>query len=326
VEGGRATGTGVPTEVRSVVPAQPKGLGLTELLLRHLADIGGGRCELTEEVIAGEQDEDVRELLMGLRVLHDDLEVQRGHRQLVDAEREELLAESARAIHARDEFLSIGAHELRTPLTSLRLQVELTQRTATKLEPADPVRTELEGRLDVLRRQLTRMEVLVTELLDVARLNSGRMELHPEPLDVAEVAREVIARFGPEVEQQGLALSLHGPQVLTAHMDRLRLEAVLTNLISNAVRYGNGKPVQVELRERGSRVELLVIDQGLGITPEEQGRLFQPFSRLMSGRTMGGLGLGLWIVRNVVEAMGGGISLDSQRHRGSRFKISLPRD
>lgn len=305
--------------------AHPTGPGLTELLLRHLSEIGNGRFALTAEAIANEQDEDLRELLMGLRVLHEDLEVQRGQRQVVDAEREELLAESARAIHARDEFLSIGAHELRTPLTSLRLQVELTQRTAAKLDDAHPVRAELDGRLDILRRQITRIEVLVSELLDVARLNSGRMELHPEQLDVPEVAREVMARFGPEVEQRGLSLTLESPSALPACMDRLRLDALLTNLISNALRYGDGKPVQVEVRERGARVELVVIDQGLGITPEEQGRLFQPFSRLMSGRTMGGLGLGLWIVRNVVEAMGGGISLDSQRHRGSRFKVSLPR-
>ena len=203
--------------------------------------------------------------------------------------------------------------------------MELTSRTTEKLPPDSPVRVELAGRLESLRRQLARLELLVSQLLDVARLNAGRLELHPEDLDVADVAREVLERFEPELERRDVPLALTGEREIRAQVDRLRLEEVLTNLVSNALRYGRDQPVEVQLDADDTRVTISVRDRGLGICAEDQRRLFQPFAQLDSTRHSGGMGLGLWIVRNMVEAMGGRIALTSEVSVGSTFAVTLPR-
>lgn len=298
---------------------------LAALVILHLAEIGAGRCSLDDAAITREPDPVAREILMGLLVLHEDLLLEREQRRQASEEREILLRERTQAVQARDEFLSVGAHELRTPLTSLRLQVELTSRTTEKLPPDLPVRSELTGRLESLRRQLARLELLVSQLLDVSRLNAGRLELHPEDLDVADVAREVLERFQPELERRDVPLALTGKREVPARVDRLRLEEVLTNLVSNALRYGRDQPVEVQLDADDAEVTIAVRDRGLGIGPEDQTRLFQPFAQLDSTRHSGGMGLGLWIVRNMVEAMGGRIALTSEVSVGSTFAVTLPR-
>ena len=224
------------------------------------------------------------------------------------------------AIRARDEFLSIASHELRTPLTPLRLQLEALRRSVDKL--GDERMTE---RIDVALRQTHRLSKLVENLLDVSRIASGRMSLELEELDLAQVAREVAERFQEEAARAGCALELRLGEGARGVWDRSRVEQVATNLLSNAIKYGPGHPVVVEVQPDGDSVSLSVADQGIGVDPEDAGRIFQRFERAVSVRHYGGLGLGLYIARQIAEAHGGKISVTRREGGGSVFTVVLPR-
>lgn len=237
---------------------------------------------------------------------------------------QERLAEQAQAaVQVRDEFLGVAAHELRTPLTSLTLQLQLLRRTLARGAPPEPAK--LEHGVATAERQTARLSQLVDSLLDISRLTGGRLVLHPEALDLAEVVREVAQRFEAESLANGVALRVDAPEPVPGRWDRLRLEQVLTNLLSNALKYGRGAPVDVHVRregEGGARLE--VHDRGIGISPEDVGRIFGRFERAVSSRHYGGLGLGLFITRQLVEALGGHITVDSVPQQGSTFTVTLP--
>jgi PAS domain S-box-containing protein len=235
-----------------------------------------------------------------------------------------LYREAREAIRAREEFLSIASHELRTPITSLQLQVQgLLGTLARGPDGLSPER--LRRSLEVMDRQVKRQMHLVNDLLDVSRLDEGRLVLRPEPLDLATLAREVAERFEQELARTGSRLTLSAPAPISGQWDRLRLEQVMTNLISNAVKYGQGNPIEltVDAAEGGAR--LVVRDSGIGISPEHLERIFGRFERAVSERHYGGFGLGLWIARQIIEAMGGRISVSSQLGQGSTFRVELPR-
>jgi signal transduction histidine kinase len=233
-----------------------------------------------------------------------------------------LAAEAQAAVRLRDEFLGIAAHELRTPLTSLTLQLQLLHRQLGREEPLDARR--LARGVSTSERQTARLAKLVDSLLDVSRLTQGRLELQLEELDLAEVAREVARRFETEAQAHGVALSVDAPEPVRGRWDRLRLEQVLTNLLSNALKYGPGAPVQVRVRPEGSGARVEVQDWGIGIAPEDAPRIFERFERAVSSRHYGGLGLGLFITRQLVEALGGRIVVASAPQQGSTFTVMLP--
>jgi PAS domain S-box-containing protein len=225
------------------------------------------------------------------------------------------------AVRVRQDFLSVAGHELKTPLTSILLN-------ARSLEKAlDTPQTDrrLADRWQGLQRQIARLTGLVDRLLDVSRIGAGKLTLDLETLDLAAVARDVASRFpGTESGQ----ITIDAPDAIAGRWDRLRLEQVITNLLSNAVTYGEGRPITITARRgkiRGEiRAEILVRDQGIGIAPEALSRIFERFERAASGRNYGGLGLGLWIVRQLVEAMDGSIAVESTVGRGSTFTVHLP--
>lgn len=222
----------------------------------------------------------------------------------------------------KDDFLSMASHELRTPLTALRLQADLLGRALRRGGLADD---RSERPLAVMRAQIERLQALVGVLLDVSRLNAGRFTLERDRLDLAEVAREVVERLRPEAEGAGTELRLRGPGV-TGRWDRIRLEQVITNLVSNAIKYGGRRPVEVEVGARDGHALLVVRDHGIGIAPESRLRLFQRFERASNATAFPGLGLGLWIARRIAEAHGGDISVDSEIGAGSTFTLRIPRD
>jgi PAS domain S-box-containing protein len=232
-----------------------------------------------------------------------------------------LFHEARQAIRVRDEFLSIASHELKTPLTSLQLQVDLLQR-----EHAGKGRAGHEGppRLRRVKREVARMATLIDQLLDISRLTAGRLSLDWERVDLAELTREVVARWSDDMRRYGCSVSLAAPERLAGVWDRSRLEQVLTNLLSNAMKYGQGQPIDVLVRPDGGFARLEVRDRGIGVRPEDHRRIFERFERAASQRNYGGFGLGLWIVRRVVEAMGGSITLESQPGHGSTFIVRLP--
>jgi|GEM_PF-2118429 len=228
------------------------------------------------------------------------------------------------AIHSRDSFISVASHELKTPLTPLTLRVAALAREAEK-EPDDPFVQRVRSYTEVARRQLTRLDSLVSELLDVSRIVAGRFNLQPEDVDLVALIREVAERYESQAAQAGSTLKLGTPTALLCRADRLRLEQIVTNLLDNAIKYGGGQPVKVDLEEHQSEAVLKVSDQGIGIEPELQEKIFERFERAVSDRNYGGLGLGLYITKTVVNAMGGTIAVESLPGRGATFTVVLPR-
>ena len=244
--------------------------------------------------------------------------------QVTARQRAEALAEDLRkAVRSRDDFLSIAGHELKTPLAALQLQVQGLQRTLRRGGELDVPR--FVERLDKAVAHLGRLERLVDELLDVARIAAGRITFTFEDVDLAALATEVAERFADELARSGSQLSVDGDPHVVGRWDRLRVDQIVTNLVSNAVKYGSGKPIEVTVRMTGGWASIAVKDQGVGIAAEDQGRIFGRFERAVSGRSAGGLGLGLWITRRFVEALGGRVGFTSELGRGSTFLVELPR-
>jgi PAS domain S-box-containing protein len=219
------------------------------------------------------------------------------------------------AVRVRDDFLTVASHELNTPLTPLLTQVQLLRR---KL-PDSPENARM---LSLAERQVVRLAKLVTDLLDVSRISGGKMRFEPEVVDLAEVVREVVDRLP---ESARARVQLQGEATLMGEWDPLRIDQVVTNLVSNALKYGGTAPVQVSLRGEREQVVLVIADQGIGIAEEEQARIFQRFERAVPTRNYGGFGIGLWITRHVVEGSGGKITVQSALGKGSTFTVTLPR-
>jgi PAS domain S-box-containing protein len=241
------------------------------------------------------------------------------------AERERLLTELQEAVSLRDEFLSVASHELKTPLTPLTLRLQRFDKALAAV-PRSELTERMEHDMAVMHHQLRRLTDLVDELLDVSRIRLGHMQLHLEPVDLAELTREVVTRFEPEAEKARCTLELQVEGPVIGHWDRSRLEQVVTNLLSNAFKYGAGKPLHIRTGAVQGRAQLVVRDEGIGIAPEALERIFHRFERAVSERNYGGLGLGLYVTRQIVQALGGTIQAESTPGQGATFTVELPLD
>lgn len=227
------------------------------------------------------------------------------------------------AIQARDVFLQVAAHELRTPLTSLMLRLERLQR-ASRQSVTEPHRSSLLRDLELGQSQVRKLTGLIHALLDVSRISSGRLHLQPEPVELCSLVQEVAERFEPDASRAGCRLEVQADCEAQGVWDRMRLEQVLANLLSNAFKYGPGKPVRVGVTVEGGLTRLAVQDEGMGIPPEVLPRLFGKFERGVSERHYGGLGLGLWLTREIVRSMGGSVRVETAPGLGARFTVELP--
>jgi len=245
------------------------------------------------------------------------------HRAAQAIENARLYSEAQAAVAARDEFLSIASHELRTPLTALRLALENMRRVSSR-DALDRLSPEyVERVLATAERQGHRLESLVAALLDVSRIQMGRLELDVEEVDLATIVFDAAASLEEEAHQTGSTIEVRGEPV-RGYWDRLRISQVATNLVSNAVKYGAGKLIEVEFGPRRDGARLAVRDHGIGIEAADLPQIFERFERAVSSRNYGGLGLGLYIVKRIVEAHGGTIAVDSTPNEGSSFVVDLP--
>jgi signal transduction histidine kinase len=177
---------------------------------------------------------------------------------------------------------------------------------------------------DARRATGDRLNHLVDGLLDVSRIETGRLPLALAEVDLGEVVRDVVERFEPELTRAGCPVSIRGDASVMGRWDRSRLDQVVTNLLANAVKFGLGKPIEIVLEEHAGVARLVVRDHGIGIDEDEQPRIFERFTRAVSSSNYGGLGLGLYISRCIVEAHGGRIGVLSERASGSTFTVELP--
>jgi signal transduction histidine kinase len=230
------------------------------------------------------------------------------------------------AVQIRDEFLSIAAHELRTPLTPLRAQFQLFDMELKQVESGKPIDpSKLLKYTRNIGGSLERLTRLVNNLLDVATVRSGQhLSLKLERCSLAQIIRTVLERNAAELRANGMSAAFDASSSVEGLWDPLRMEQVLANLISNSIKYARGAPIRILLKSSGGRVQLCYADQGGGIPEEKLSGILEPFSRAAPELGAPGLGLGLFIVKKVVEAHGGSIRVRSERGKGTTFLISLP--
>jgi signal transduction histidine kinase len=233
-----------------------------------------------------------------------------------------LYRQAQEAIRARDEFLSIASHELKTPLTPLQLQIDMLQSSVQK-GAAEP---SLPKRIDQMHRQTLRLSRLVDSLLDVSRISVGQFTLERQTCDLGEIVTDVVERYADEARRALCEMRVTAAAPVSGSWDRMRLEQVVSNLISNALKYGAGHSVELTVDKVDQKGRLTVRDFGIGISAEDLSRIFERFERAVSTRQFGGLGLGLYIARQIVEAHGGSIAAESQLGAGSTFRMLLPAD
>jgi signal transduction histidine kinase len=229
--------------------------------------------------------------------------------------------EAQEAVRMRDEFFSIASHELFTPVTSLQLAVRNLATLAERGAEGDGSRRLA---LEVVGRGVQRLERLVNDLLDVTRFRAGAPELERAEVDFAALVREMTSELAHDLAAAGCTAEVRAARPVVGHWDRARLEQVVANLITNAIKYGPGKPIEIAVETDGEIARLVVRDEGIGIAPEMQAHIFDAFKRAAPERPAGGLGLGLYIVRRLVEAHGGAIRVESQEGVGSTFTVDLP--
>jgi signal transduction histidine kinase len=225
-----------------------------------------------------------------------------------------------RALRTRDEFLSMTSHDIRGLLQALRLTLDV------QLQRAQDRNFEREAMVRAIRRSVTdvqQMTRLVEDLLDRSQLDAGKVILHLQEIDLVQLVRQGLRRADDEAGAKSSPVELEAPEHVIGRFDPVRVDQVLSNLLSNAVAHGAGKPVRISVREADGWAVLAVTDQGPGIAPAEQEQLFQRFER-GTGSERGGYGLGLWIVRQLVQLHGGVVGMRSAPGQGATFEVKLP--
>jgi two-component system OmpR family sensor kinase len=238
------------------------------------------------------------------------------------SDKDRLIEELREAVRARDEFVAIAAHELRNPMTPILVQVDMLMRTAR-----DPGRC----RPDIIAPRLERLQHAVNEfirrstiLLDVSRIAAGNLQIERSQFDLCHVVREVVDRVKPTAHMARSTVETDLQENVIGTWDRLAVEQIVENLLSNALKFGAGRPVTVTLLSDNQTVQLVIRDRGIGISEEACARIFQRFERAVAHSEHGGFGVGLWLANQLVVAMGGTIGVESIPGEGATFLVRLP--
>lgn len=243
------------------------------------------------------------------------------------ADRERLYEQAVTAVRLRDDFLSIASHELRTPLTALRLHIESLVRVLRRDAPAPTAAPEDRTfkKLEQAVRQVDRLTRLVDDLLDVSRITAGRLRIELDEIDFIALVREVLGRFESEAARVGCEVTLTAEGDLRGWWDPVRIEQIVVNLLSNALKFAAGKPIEISVWGDSESAHLVVRDHGIGIAPESQAKIFRRFERAAPESRFRGLGLGLYIVERIAAGHCGKVSVESELGVGSTFTVALPR-
>ena len=228
-----------------------------------------------------------------------------------------------KALKSRDQFLSIASHELKTPLTSLKLQSQLTLRMLEKSSeiPVERQKQQAHQQSDLV----TKLTRLIDDMLDVSRIRTGKLNLEKSEHEIGDVVREVVFRMELLFEAAGIPLpAINVEAKMFGFWDRFRLEQVIGNLLTNAIRYGKGKPIEILIEKKGKMASVSVTDQGYGIDKVDSERIFGRFERASHSAEVSGLGLGLFISKEIIESHAGRIYVTSHLGRGSTFTFEIP--
>jgi signal transduction histidine kinase/CheY-like chemotaxis protein len=236
-----------------------------------------------------------------------------------------LYEDAQRAIRSRDEFLSIASHELKTPLTPLKIQTQTFRLMADRGHLVSPSPQKLFKMLETSDRQVEKLASLIEEMLDISRINIGRLELTLEQFNLRELIDDSVERFNDELRISGCSIVVEAPAELPVCWDRFRMEQVLVNLITNSIKYAPEKPILIRASVTpDSTIRFSIRDEGIGIDKKDQPRIFERFERAVSAKHFGGLGLGLYIVRQILIAHSGSIRVESEPGHGCEFHVELP--
>lgn len=248
-----------------------------------------------------------------------------------EAEREHLLIKEKEArlgaeksLQLRDDFLSIASHELKTPLTPILLNFQLVDRYLRSVAADIPKAALLMKVFENTDQQFDRFLKLVENLLDVSRISADRLVLEKESLDLSHLLQDIVKRFKSEFKNAGCTVNLKIEEKIIGFWDRVRIEQVIVNLITNAMKYGLQRPIDISLTRGNNTVQLIVHDHGIGIAKKDQEKIFSRFERVASTTHFGGLGLGLYITNNIILAHEGSIRVESKLGSGSAFIVELP--
>lgn len=247
------------------------------------------------------------------------------HRAAMAIQAATLYRDAQRAIAVRDDFIVVASHELRTPLSTLLLNLASAAKYVDE-HGEDASVSAIAKRLRSAEAQARRLARLVEMLLEASQIEAGALRIDREPLELAAVVRDVIDRLALETTLAGCSVAFSSEGPTQGSWDRLHVEQIASNLVTNALKYGRGAPVEVRVVGRGALCELHVVDQGIGIDAEQRSTLFQRFARGTSARVHSGFGLGLWIASEMVRALGGTIALEASTDRGAHFVVRLPRE
>lgn len=235
-----------------------------------------------------------------------------------------LYLHSQEAIRARDEFLSIASHELKTPLQSLTLQNQMRKRQIEKGHIEGLSSEKLLKSLDMDNRQLTRINRLIDDMLEITRIQADRLTLNKETFEFCQFLKEIEERFRPQMEAAGCEVTTSLCKDVHLFADSYRIEQVVVNLLTNAMKYGAGRPIKIEVAVNAKKLTLFVHDKGPGIDPKDLERIFDRFERAISSSEVSGLGLGLFISRQIIEQHEGSLTVESELGQGSTFIVELP--
>lgn len=232
--------------------------------------------------------------------------------------------ELEQAVRMRDDFMSIVAHEVRTPLNGLILETQLRKMHLARDNAAAFTLDKMHAMVDRDERQIKSLIRLIEDMLDVSRIRTGKLSIRPSRLDLVQLVKNLLQNFTPQVETAESSVTLTADQPVVGNWDEFRIEQVISNLLTNALRYGAKSPIDVRVYNHDGQARVEVQDRGIGISEENQQRIFQQFERVSAKAVVAGLGLGLFISEQIVAAHGGSITVESRIGEGALFRVCLP--